>query len=76
MIALKKSMRATVGDMVSSGPQMRSPLTWFLVLVLICVLGPYAFDVRPRTRRQWQFVALTIAFLAWLLPLMTSLRSR
>jgi hypothetical protein len=55
---------------------MRSPATWFLILVLVCVLGPYALGVRPRTRRQWQYVALTIAFLAWLLPLMASLRSR
>lgn len=48
----------------------------FLVLTACCLAGPYAFDVRPKTRRQWQYIALTIAFLAWVLPLMVSLRSR
>ena len=49
---------------------------WFLVLASVCVAGPYALGVRPKTPRQRQYVALTIAFLAWVLPLMASLRSR
>ena len=49
---------------------------WFLVLTACCLAGPYALGVRPTTRRQWQYIALTIAFLAWALPLMVSLRSR
>jgi hypothetical protein len=49
---------------------------WFLVLTACCLAGPYALGVRPSTRRQWQYIALTIAFLAWVLPLMVSLRSR
>jgi len=49
---------------------------WFLMLTASCLAGPYALGVRPTTRRQWQYIALTIAFLAWVLPLMVSLRSR
>jgi hypothetical protein len=47
----------------------------FLALAGLCVAGPYVPGVRPTTRRQWQYIALTIAFLAWVLPLMVSLRS-
>jgi hypothetical protein len=49
---------------------MESPSTWFLILAGVCVGGPYLLGVRPRTRRQWRYVTLTIAFLAWILPLM------
>jgi hypothetical protein len=55
---------------------LQSAGTWFVVLTTICVLGPYLFGVRPRTRRQWTYLAVTIAFLALMLPLMSSLRSR
>jgi hypothetical protein len=54
---------------------MRSAGTWFLVLALVCVIGPYLLGVRPRTRRQWSYLAITLAFLAWVLAFMTSLRS-
>ena len=50
--------------------------TWFLVLSGVCLLGPYALGVPPKTRRHWWYISLTIAFVAWLLPLMASLRSR
>ena len=50
--------------------------TWFLILAGVCIVGPYVLGVRPRTRRDWVYLALTIAFLAWVLPLMVSLRSR
>jgi hypothetical protein len=40
-----------------------------------CIVAPYAFGVRPRTRLDWTLIALTLAFLAWLLPMMASLRS-
>jgi hypothetical protein len=53
---------------------VRSPTTWFAILVGVCVLGPYVLGVPPRTRRQWLWIAITIAFLAWLLPMMASLR--
>jgi hypothetical protein len=54
---------------------MKLPGTWFLVLTTICVVGPYVLGVRPRTRRHWLYLAVTIAFLALMLPLMSSLRS-
>ncbi len=55
---------------------LRSPITWFVVLAAICTIGPYVLHAPPKTRRQWLYVALTLAFIAWLLPLMVSLRSR
>jgi hypothetical protein len=56
--------------------EMRSALTWFLILAGVCIGGPYVLGVRPRARRDWIYLALTLAFLAWLLPLMISVRSR
>lgn len=55
---------------------MKSAGVWFVVLTTICVVGPYVLGVRPRTGRHWLYLALTIAFLALMLPLMSSLRSR
>jgi hypothetical protein len=55
---------------------MRSAGTWFFILAGVCLVGPYVLGVRPRTRRDRVYLALTIAFLAWILPLMISLRSR
>ena len=55
---------------------MNSASTWFLALAGVCIAGPYLLGVRPKTPRQWLYVAIAIAFLAWVLPLMVSLRSR
>jgi len=55
---------------------MRSVDTWFLLLAGACIVGPYILGVGPKTWRDWVYLALTIAFLAWILPLMISLRSR
>ncbi len=56
---------------------MRSFWTWFLILLVVLVVAPYAFGVRPRTRRDWFLIALISAFLMWLLPgLEIPLRSR
>jgi hypothetical protein len=55
---------------------MRSAGTWFLVLATVCIVAPYVLGVRPKTRRHWVHLALTFAFLAWILPLMISLGSR
>jgi hypothetical protein len=55
---------------------MKSAGTWFLMLTAICIVAPYLLGVRPRTRRQWLYGTLTLAFLAWMLPLMSSVRSR
>ena len=56
--------------------QMRSSVTWFVILAGACVAGPYLLGVRPTTRRHWVYLAITLAFLVWVLPLMASLRSR
>jgi hypothetical protein len=40
------------------------------------MVGPYVLGVRPKTRRDRVYLAVTIAFLVWMLPLMISLRSR
>jgi hypothetical protein len=48
----------------------------FLVLAATGTAAAYRFGVRPRTRRDRLLVALTIAFLLWMLPLMAWLRSR
>ena len=53
---------------------MKNPITWFVILSVICIAGPYMFQIRPITTRERLFVALTIAFLAWILPFMVSLR--
>jgi len=55
---------------------LQSAGTWFVILTTTCVVTPYLFGVRPRTRRHWTYLALTIAFLALILPLMSSVRSR
>jgi hypothetical protein len=59
-----------------NGKAMRSAATWFLILAGVCIAGPYLLGVRPRTPRERQYVAVTIAFLAWVLLLMAALRSR
>jgi hypothetical protein len=48
----------------------------FAALTIAVVVVSYSLRVGPRTPRQWLYVALLIAFLTWMLPLMTSLRSR
>lgn len=59
------------------GAPMRSFWTWFLILLVVLVVAPYALGVRPRTRRDWFLIALISAFLMWLLPgLEIPLRSR
>lgn len=54
---------------------MRSHASWFLLLLAICVVGPSVLGVRPKTNRQWVYIAITIAFIAWLL-FIAPLRSR
>jgi hypothetical protein len=54
---------------------MTAAQAWFLVIAASAVAAPYLLGVKPRTRRQWVYVAITLAFLAWVLPLMVSLRS-
>jgi hypothetical protein len=54
---------------------MKSHGSWFLLLLAICILGPYVLGVRPKSNRQWAYIAITVAFIAWVL-LMAPLRSR
>ena len=54
---------------------MRTPLSWFILLLVVCVVAPYVMGVRPRHRRDWILVAITITFLAWLLIGFTSVRA-
>jgi hypothetical protein len=54
---------------------LKSPTFWFIVLAVAAAVGPYAVRVAPTTSRDWVYIAITVAFLAWLLPLMVSLRS-
>jgi hypothetical protein len=54
---------------------MNSRGTWFLLLLAVCMIGPYVFGVRSKRRRDWTYIAITIAFMACML-FMQSIRSR
>ncbi len=54
---------------------MKSPLTWYVILTVVCVAGPYLLGVRPRTRRDWLWLMVTEAFITWLLAGFVFLRS-
>lgn len=54
---------------------LRTPAEWFYLLLPVCLIGPYLFGVRPRSVRDWRWIAIAIAFLAWLLLGFESLRS-
>jgi len=54
---------------------MLTPFQWYIVLVATCIGGPYLFGVRPRDRRDWHALALTVGFLTWLLAGLASLRA-
>jgi hypothetical protein len=53
---------------------MTQATRWFLVIAVVAIAAVYLFGIKPRTRRQWLSVAIALAFLAWILPLMVSLR--
>jgi hypothetical protein len=44
-------------------------------LTSLVVLAPYVVGVRPRSRREWQWIVLTLAFLFWMLGGFRGLRS-
>jgi len=48
---------------------------WFIVISAAAIAAPYVFGVTPRSRRHWFYVAVTLGFLAWILPFMASLRA-
>jgi len=54
---------------------LRLPERWFVVLVgARCVIAPYLFGVPLRSAKQRLYLAIAIAFLASVLPLMAPLR--
>jgi hypothetical protein len=55
---------------------MRTPWAWCILLVSLCVLAPYLLGIRPRRRKDWILLTLTIAFLTWLLGGFASVRSK
>ena len=48
----------------------------FLVLLAACLVAMSRLRVGPRSAREWRYLAIVIAFLLWVLPFMTSVRSR
>ena len=54
----------------------RTPTFWFAVLLIVCMVAPYVLGVAPKNRRDRLLLTATIAFLAWLLLGLTSLRDR
>jgi hypothetical protein len=48
---------------------------WLVVLLALCVAGPYAFGIRPRRRADWIALTVAMAFLVWLLGGFISVRS-
>jgi hypothetical protein len=38
---------------------VRSPITWFVLLVSVCLAGPYLLGAPPRSPRDWTSIALT-----------------
>jgi len=53
---------------------LRSATTWFAILAVVCVVAPYVLRVPPRTSRERRWLAITLAFLAWILLCVASLR--
>ena len=45
-----------------------------LAIIAGCVAAPYLLGVSPRNRRQWLYVALTLAFVMWILPMVAHVR--
>jgi hypothetical protein len=51
--------------------------TWFLVLLAVVIAAPYVLRVPPKSRRQWMYLAVAVAFVGWLLlPLVRPLRAQ
>jgi hypothetical protein len=48
----------------------------YVTLVVACVVLPYLLGVPPRSPREWRLMAITIAFLTWLLLGFVSLGPR
>jgi hypothetical protein len=48
---------------------------WFVLILVFTIAAPYALGIKPRSRRQWFYIVVTLAFVAWILPFMVSLRA-
>jgi hypothetical protein len=48
--------------------------TVFLVLVAGAIVALYGLRLRPTTHRQWVYLGITLGFLAWILPMLATLR--
>src|SRR5438552_7427701 len=64
----------------SSGSMRMRPaeallLACYVALIVACVLLPYVFGLRPRQRRDWNYITATLTFLTWLLAGFVFLRS-
>jgi hypothetical protein len=46
---------------------MRSPWFWYVLLVIVCIVGPYVLGIPPRGRRDWAVMTAALGFLTWLL---------
>lgn len=46
---------------------MRTPWSWYVLLVAVCIVAPYLLGIPPRRHREWILLTLTIGFLTWLL---------
>ena len=72
-------MRTSASVLETELEAFRAERPGYIITDSVAPWGQWAGEilgVPPRTRRQWLYLALTIAFLAWILPLMVSLRSR
>ncbi len=45
----------------------RSFQTWLILLMLACIVGPYALKVPPVRRRDWVALTIVLTFLMWVL---------
>ena len=54
---------------------MRTPLFWYVLLVVICMIAPYVLGVRPVSRSDWVYLRTAIGFLTWLLIGVTVVRA-
>ena len=47
-----------------------------VALITASIVLPYALGARPRTRRDWLYVTVTLIFVTWLLAGFIFVRSR
>lgn len=75
-VARQVVARPTVAELRPGETPLTPAVLVFLALLVVCVVGRYRLGDRWTLRRHGALLAITIAFLAWILPLMVTLRSR